>query len=70
VKLRKGAFDPFEAVDERKQGQIARAAFDFLLRRGLMCSPARFDVIAVCSTGPESWECRHVIDAFDSPIEY
>jgi putative endonuclease len=70
VKLRRGNFDPFEAVDERKQGQIARAAFDYLLRRGLMISPARFDVVAVCSTGPQSWECRHVADAFDTPIEY
>lgn len=70
VKLRRGDFEPLEAVDARKQGQIARAAFDFMLRRGLMTSPARFDVVAVCSTGPSSWECRHLADAFDTPIEY
>jgi len=35
-----------------------------------MTSPARFDVVAVCSTGPSSWECRHLVDAFDTPVEY
>jgi putative endonuclease len=70
VKLRRGGFDPLEAVDARKQVQIARAAFDFLLRRGLMSRPARFDVIAVSPLGPDEWDCRHIIDAFDTPIEY
>ena len=70
MKLRRGDFDPLEAVDARKQVQIARAAFDFLLRRGLMSRPARFDVIAVSPLGPDEWDCRHIIDAFDTPIEY
>ncbi len=70
VKLRRGDFDPLEAVDPRKQGQIARAAFDYLIRRGLMSRSARFDVIAVSQDGPSGWDIRHVVDAFDSPIEY
>ena len=70
VKLRRGDFEPSEAVDARKQGHIARAAFDFMLRRGLMTSPARFDVVAICMTGPSNWQCHHLADAFDTPIEY
>lgn len=67
VKLRRGGFDPFEAVDRRKQAQITRAAFDYMRRRGLLGRPARFDVVAVDgATG----ECRHVADAFDSALEY
>lgn len=67
VKLRRGAFDPFEAVDARKQAQVSRAAFDYMRRRGLYDRPARFDVVAVDG---ETGECRHVLDAFDSALDY
>jgi len=67
VKLRHAPFDPLEAVDERKQRQVTRAAFDFLLRRGMLGRPARFDVVAV-EAG--TFACTHVVDAFDSEIEY
>ena len=67
VKLRHPPFDPLEAVDERKRRQVCRAAFDFLLRRGMLGRPARFDVVAV-EAG--SYSCTHIADAFDSEIEY
>lgn len=67
VKLRRPPFDPLEAVDSRKQRQVARAAFDFLMRRGMLGRPARFDVVAVEA---DSLECTHVVDAFDSAFEY
>ena len=67
VKLRRGSFDPLEAVDQRKKAQITRVAFDYMLRRGLIGRPARFDVVAVDgATGA----CHHVVDAFDSTLEY
>lgn len=67
VKLRHAPFDPLEAVDERKQRQVSRAAFDFLLRRGMLGRSARFDVVAVEA---RDLACTHVTDAFDSVIEY
>jgi putative endonuclease len=67
VKLRRPPFDPLEAVDARKRRQVSRAAFDFLLRRGMLGRTARFDVVAV-EAG--TLACTHVPDAFDSEIEY
>jgi putative endonuclease len=67
VKLRHWPFDPLEAIDARKRRQVSRAAFDFLLRRGMLGVTARFDVIAV-EAG--SLACVHVEDAFDCEIEY
>jgi putative endonuclease len=67
VKLRHPPFDPLEAVDDRKRRQVTRAAFDFLLRRGMLGRAARFDVIAV-EAG--TLACTHVPDAFDSEIDY
>ena len=66
VKLRFHPFDPFDAVDERKQGQISRAAFDFLERRAMLDRPARFDVIAVEG---RTHLCDHVVDAFESVLD-
>lgn len=66
VKLRRGGFDPLEAVDVRKQQQITRVAFDFLRRHGMLDRPARFDVVAVDG---RSLECTHVTDAFDCAID-
>jgi putative endonuclease len=67
VKLRRPPFDPLEAVGARKQRQVSRAAFDFLMRRGMLGRPARFDVVAVEA---ESLDCTHVVDAFDCVFEY
>ena len=67
VKLRHAPFDPLEAVDERKQRRVSRAAFDFLMRRGMLDRPARFDVVAVEA---RTLACTHVIDAFDCDVEY
>ena len=67
VKLRYGRADPFESVDARKQHQIVKAAFDFLLRRGMLERPVRFDVVGVEG---RTLECSHVIDAFESTIDY
>lgn len=66
VKLRYPPFDAFEAVDARKQGKISRTAFDFLRRRGMLGRAARFDVVAVEGG---TFECSHVIDAFDSTVD-
>jgi putative endonuclease len=38
---------PQEAVTPRKQGQISRAALEFIQRHRLENTPARFDVVAV-----------------------
>ncbi|RMF24949.1 MAG: YraN family protein, partial [Deltaproteobacteria bacterium] len=58
VKLRRGRFDPLEAVDERKQRHLSRVAFDFLRRHAMLGRPARFDVVAVDG---RTMECRHVV---------
>jgi putative endonuclease len=57
---------PLEAVDARKQRQIARVAQSFLLRHRLQNRDARFDVVGV------SWDgtrivCELVRNAFDLP---
>lgn len=67
VKLRYDPIDPLEAVDARKQHRIARLAFDFLTRHGMLGRPARFDVIAVEG---RTLACTHVLSAFDSTVEY
>lgn len=67
VKLRRPPLDALEAVDARKRRQITRAAFDFLMRRGMLGRAARFDVVAVESG---TYACTHVTDAFDSAIDY
>jgi len=66
VKLRHHPFDPFDAVDERKQGQISRTAFDFLRRRAMLGRPVRFDVVAVEG---RTFACDHVVDAFESTLD-
>jgi putative endonuclease len=67
VKARRGAFNPLEAVDSRKQAQISRVAFDYFLKLRIAGGAARFDVIAVDG---DSGECVHIVDAFDSTLEY
>ena len=61
---------PVEAVDDRKQRQLARLALVYLKRHRLLGYPVRFDVIGL--TWPETLrrpEIRHVRGAFSSPLE-
>ena len=60
---RAGAASPFDAVDARKQRQIARAAEHYLAARRLVDRDVRFDVVGVCSDGAEL-VCELVRDAF------
>jgi len=39
--------NPLEAVDTRKQGQIAKVALDYLARNKLLDKPARFDIVTI-----------------------
>ena len=51
---------PEEAVDQRKQRRICRAALYYLTTHGLLESPVRFDVIAVLGE-----EITHFEHAFE-----
>ena len=56
-----------EAVDERKQQQLTRAALAFLKAKGLLEYPSRFDVVAV--TWPSSSrrpQIEHFRNAFEA----
>jgi putative endonuclease len=66
VKTRRGtrAGSPFDAVDPRKQRQIARAAEYYLSARGLHDRDVRFDVVGVWRDG-EAIACELVRDAFE-----
>lgn len=59
--------DPSEAVDERKQERLTRAALVYLKKRHLLEQPARFDVVSVVWPAPEAKpEIRHFINAFEA----
>jgi putative endonuclease len=66
VKTRRGpsAWSPFEAVDTRKQRQIARAAQHFVVTHRLENRDARFDVVAVWREG-EKLSCELIKGAFE-----
>jgi putative endonuclease len=61
---RAGEASPFDAVDARKQRQIARAAEHYLTARRLHDRDVRFDVVGVSRAGGEL-VCELVRDAFD-----
>jgi putative endonuclease len=65
VKARHGAEfgDPVEAVDWRKQRQLARSAVAWINRHGRPGETYRFDVVGVLVNGA-SVRVRHVADAF------
>lgn len=68
VKTRHSAMfgTPFEAVDGRKQRQISRVAQEYLQTRGLIDTPARFDVIAVrLGRDNRAAAIDHLKNAFD-----
>lgn len=48
---RTGSGDPSEAVDGKKQSRISRCALYYLMKRGVVDVPCRFDVI--CVTGKD-----------------
>jgi putative endonuclease len=65
VKTRRGGADsaPADAVDPRKQRQIARAAEYYLAANRLQERDVRFDVVGVRPHGAD-WECELIQDAF------
>ena len=70
VKTRRSdaAGQPEEAVDLRKQRQIARCALWYLRRHGLLERSIRFDVVSVVwPEGSRSPEIRHYEHAFEPP---
>ena len=58
-----GAGAAVDAVDPRKQRQIARAAEHYLTARRLRARDVRFDVVGVRPQGAD-WECELIQDAF------
>ena len=68
VKARRGtAFgQPVEAVNWRKQRELARSAFVWIARHGRPEEAYRFDVVGVLMDG-ERVRVRHVPDAFELP---
>ena len=64
VKLRRGTSSlPRDAVTQRKQALLSRAAIGFMKQRGWLERSARFDVVEVYWQGGEA-EIRHFEDAF------
>ena len=59
--------EPLEAVDRRKQRQIARAAEDFVRRHRLHDRAIRFDVVGMRPRRWFGWDVELVRDAFDVP---
>ncbi len=58
---------PSDAVDEKKQSRITKAALCYLKRRGLLHHPARFDVVQIIFSERDSQpEVRHFIAAFEA----
>ena len=59
---------PAEAVDDRKQKQLAQLALAYLRRYQLLEFSARFDVIAVTwPAGQKKPTIEHIKNAFESP---
>lgn len=61
-----GAGSPLDAVDQRKQRQLARVANYYLSRHRLHGRDARFDVVGVSQEGREL-RCDLVRNAFELP---
>jgi len=59
-----GMDEALEAVDEQKQGRIARVAEHYLAFKSPKVNQCRFDVIALLKSGSE-WTIEHVEDAFE-----
>lgn len=59
-----GMDEALGAVDEKKQGRIARVAEHYLASKSLRVNQCRFDVIALLKNG-SVWTIEHVEDAFE-----
>ncbi len=57
---------PSEAVDRRKQARILRAAETYLVSRGGMERPCRFDVVEVLERPGGALRCSLIRDAFQA----
>lgn len=57
---------PYEAVDERKQRLLTRAALIYLKQNRLLESQTRFDVVSIVYTPGETPELRHIKHAFEA----
>lgn len=57
---------PYEAVDERKQQLLTRAALIYLKQNKLLESQARFDVVSIVYPHGEPPELRHIKHAFEA----
>ncbi len=55
---------PFEAVDQRKQRRVQRAAQHYLVAERLLDRNARFDVVGIWFEGGET-RCELIRNAFD-----
>ena len=58
---------PAEAVDDRKQARLVRAAAIYLARGGDADRACRFDVLEVSGSGGGALRCRLIRDAFEAP---
>ena len=68
VKTRKSAGygAPFEAVNNRKQGQITKTAQHYLLTKKIKNSAVRFDVLSLIRSR-EAYEAELIKNAFEVP---
>ena len=57
-----------EAVTPAKQRRLARMAFDYATRHGLLNRPCRFDVVAIDSAGGPGETVTLYAHAFDSCV--
>ncbi len=55
---------PGESISTRQRRRMARAALDYLARRGWLERICRFDVVEVHAAGGEVGRVRHIEDAF------
>ena len=55
---------PFTAITPAKQKKIIQTAKSFLARKRISDKPMRFDVVALTSDGPDSWQIELLENAF------
>ena len=55
---------PFEAVNKRKQGQIAKTALYYMAKKKIREHAARVDIVSIISKG-DNFEAELIENAFD-----
>lgn len=55
---------PQESINRKKQHQISKVALEYLTRKKVKNTPARFDVVAI-SLKPGKEKVEHIKDAFE-----